>query len=126
AARAVDDDLAVVVDRAPRGGATLERQAVAAANRDTDVDAVPVFSARTIRARRDDAVLAEAELAGLDVPEVGDRVAAATRQARIHRRGNAVFVIVELTDEQIVGHGEVAEPAAVVADLDRCAADQFS
>ena len=113
-------DFAVVGHALATAGAGLQLQAVPQARVHVDVDAVVDLRDLTVVGRiGPQLVRGHGELVRLDVVETGHGVAAAARETRIGRRDDAELIEVRGRDRQVVGDGEVLQPAPRVPDLDR-------
>src|SRR5262249_6924835 len=109
-------NLAAVVDSAAGARPALERQAVADARGEIDLDAVPHLTLRAVVARARNEVVGLPGFLRLDVVELRDRLSAAIRQSAVDWCCHAERVEVARRDREIVGDGEVAEYAMEVAD----------
>ena len=109
------DHEALILDRAPRVHTAADLDAVGEPPVEADLEEVvrQAELAEVLHAR--DQVLDLPELVRLDVVEAADLVAAASRQPRVHRRGDAVGVVVVRRHQDVVGQPDLARPERAVA-----------
>ena len=121
----LDDRGAGIPHTAAGTRATLEAQPVSRTRLHGNIDAVPILGPRRaiVGLERVVEVLLP-ELAGVDVIR-RELISPTPRQPGIERGRHSVRRVVGRSGRPVVGHEEIAEPAAIVANLDRRARQHF-
>ena len=123
--RQLGPDLARVDRLRADAAARLQLQTAADPRADAQLEAVVDGGDRPVVRGQVDQVVGLPEQRRVDVVESADRIAAATGQPGVGRRDDAELREVAGPDDEVVGHVEVLQPAADVADFDRDARQQL-
>ena len=117
--RCVVVDVAVVRDRASGAHAAGELPTLAESPIESEIHAVIDLCLTAVIRRLRDEIVNPSEKSGLDVVQAANLIAAATRQAAVFRRRDAVRVVAGRGNGLVIGREVPAVPRAEIADVQR-------